>query len=117
MKRLHCTSDDKPHLRVCRCQRLLRYQLLWETASNWLAWHKEWRDGVFSQLDAQQVEKGVMQCLKHAHRSVKAFEASGNMGCLAIARYGGAPLSPLVFVCVYMCVCVVFHKESHPPSS
>ena len=64
-----------------------RYQLLWETASNWLQWNKEWMDSVFSELDATLVERRHMQCLKHAHRSVKAFEASGNSGCHAIAKY------------------------------
>ena len=67
----------------CGCA---RYQMVWETADNWLKWHKEWMEGVFSELDAQLLEKRHLQCLKHSHRCVKAFEASGNVGCHAIAK-------------------------------
>lgn len=83
-------QDVTPYDNLTTVQKMFEpYQLVWETTSNWVKWHKEWMSGVFSELDAQLVEQRHTECLKFSTRCVKQFEATANWGCHAIAKYVG----------------------------
>ena len=45
----------------------------WSTAARWKKWHKEWMDGSFIELEAEQIERQVNESWKIMYKMEKAF--------------------------------------------
>ncbi|XP_032314242.1 dynein heavy chain 1, axonemal isoform X8 [Camelus ferus] len=50
------------------------YLDLWTTASDWLRWSESWMDDPLSAIDAEQLEKNVIESFKTMHKCVKQFK-------------------------------------------
>ncbi|XP_004676628.1 PREDICTED: dynein heavy chain 1, axonemal [Condylura cristata] len=49
------------------------YLDLWTTASDWLRWSESWMNDPLSAIDAEQLEKNVIESFKTMHKCVKQF--------------------------------------------
>uniref|UniRef100_A0A452QQ37 Uncharacterized protein n=1 Tax=Ursus americanus TaxID=9643 RepID=A0A452QQ37_URSAM len=47
---------------------------LWTTASDWLRWSESWMNDPLSAIDAEQLEKNVIESFKTMHKCVKQFK-------------------------------------------
>ncbi|XP_053785531.1 dynein axonemal heavy chain 1 isoform X3 [Desmodus rotundus] len=50
------------------------YLDLWTTASDWLRWSESWMNDPLSAIDAEQLEKNVIESFKTMHKCVKQFK-------------------------------------------
>ncbi|XP_057625591.1 dynein axonemal heavy chain 1 [Chionomys nivalis] len=50
------------------------YLDLWTTASDWLRWSESWMNDPLSAIDAEQLEKNVVESFKTMHKCVKQFK-------------------------------------------
>nr|XP_024648317.1 dynein heavy chain 1, axonemal isoform X2 [Macaca nemestrina] len=50
------------------------YLDLWTTASDWLRWSESWMNDPLSAIDAEQLEKNVVEAFKTMHKCVKQFK-------------------------------------------
>ncbi|ERE91881.1 dynein heavy chain 1, axonemal-like protein [Cricetulus griseus] len=50
------------------------YLDLWTTASDWLRWSESWMNDPLSAIDAEQLEKSVVESFKTMHKCVKQFK-------------------------------------------
>uniref|UniRef100_A0A2K6RAQ5 Dynein axonemal heavy chain 1 n=1 Tax=Rhinopithecus roxellana TaxID=61622 RepID=A0A2K6RAQ5_RHIRO len=50
------------------------YLDLWTTASDWLRWSESWMNDPLSAIDAEQLEKNVVEAFKTIHKCVKQFK-------------------------------------------
>ncbi|XP_062056155.1 dynein axonemal heavy chain 1 [Lepus europaeus] len=50
------------------------YLDLWTTASDWLRWSESWMNDPLSAIEAEQLEKNVMESFKTMHKCVKQFK-------------------------------------------
>nr|XP_054101684.1 dynein axonemal heavy chain 1 isoform X2 [Callithrix jacchus] len=50
------------------------YLDLWTTASDWLRWSESWMNDPLSAIDAEQLEKNVIEAFKTIHKCVKQFK-------------------------------------------
>jgi dynein heavy chain, axonemal len=50
------------------------FRALWVTASDWLRWHDSWMNDALVEVDAEKVDKNVMESYKTIHKSVKVFQ-------------------------------------------
>lgn len=58
------------------------YLDLWTTASDWLRWSESWMNDPLSAIDAEQLEKNVIESFKTMHKCVKQFkDIPGSRGC------------------------------------
>ncbi|MEE6511728.1 hypothetical protein FKM82_018461 [Ascaphus truei] len=46
---------------------------LWTTVSDWIRWHESWMNDPLTTIDAEQLEKNVMESYKNMHKCVKQF--------------------------------------------
>ncbi|XP_066453022.1 dynein axonemal heavy chain 1 isoform X2 [Eleutherodactylus coqui] len=46
---------------------------LWTTVSDWMRWYESWMNDPLSTIDAEQLEKNVMEAYKTMHKCVKHF--------------------------------------------
>ncbi|XP_077133083.1 dynein axonemal heavy chain 1 isoform X2 [Ranitomeya variabilis] len=46
---------------------------LWTTVSDWMRWHESWMNDPLSAIDAEQLEKNVMEAYKNMHKCIKHF--------------------------------------------
>ncbi|KAM8930485.1 dynein axonemal heavy chain 1 isoform 1-T1 [Pelodytes ibericus] len=46
---------------------------LWTTASDWMRWYESWMNDPLTAIDAEQLEKNVMESYKAMHKCVKYF--------------------------------------------
>ncbi|XP_056381079.1 dynein axonemal heavy chain 1 isoform X2 [Hyla sarda] len=46
---------------------------LWTTVSDWMRWYESWMNDPLSTIDAEQLEKNVMESYKNMHKCVKHF--------------------------------------------
>ncbi|XP_063282706.1 dynein axonemal heavy chain 1 [Pelobates fuscus] len=46
---------------------------LWTTASDWMRWYESWMNDPLTSIDAEQLEKNVMESYKAMHKCVKHF--------------------------------------------
>ncbi|KAJ3087451.1 Dynein heavy chain 1, axonemal [Quaeritorhiza haematococci] len=60
------------------------YKSLWLTASDWFKWKASWLHGPFLDLNAEDVEKNLMNAWRNIFKSVKHFKQIP--GCLAVAN-------------------------------
>lgn len=61
------------------------YLDLWTTASDWLCWSESWMNDPLSAIDAEQLEKNVIESFKTMHKCVKQFkDIPGSRGCLLV---------------------------------
>lgn len=81
------------------------YLDLWTTASDWLRWSESWMNDPLSAIDAEQLEKNVIESFKTMHKCVKQFkDIPGRQpsqpvpSCLACAS-SLSPLSALPTAC------------------
>ncbi|KAJ3159379.1 Dynein heavy chain 1, axonemal [Geranomyces michiganensis] len=59
------------------------YKNLWLTAADWTKWRNQWLSGSFLDLNAEDVEKNLMNAWRTMFKSVKTFK--NQPGCLAVA--------------------------------
>ncbi|TPX58491.1 hypothetical protein PhCBS80983_g03079 [Powellomyces hirtus] len=59
------------------------YKNLWLTAADWSKWRNQWLNGSFLELNAEEVEKNLMNAWRTMFKSVKTFKSQP--GCLAVA--------------------------------
>ncbi|KAI8820875.1 dynein heavy chain and region D6 of dynein motor-domain-containing protein [Fimicolochytrium jonesii] len=59
------------------------YKNLWLTAADWTKWRTQWLSGSFLDLNAEDVEKNLMNAWRVMFKSVKTFKSQP--GCLAVA--------------------------------
>ena len=59
------------------------YKSLWLTCSDWTKWKDQWLYGSFLELNAEDVEKNLMNAWRNIFKSFKFFKNSP--GCLAVA--------------------------------
>ncbi|XP_069792874.1 dynein axonemal heavy chain 1 isoform X2 [Narcine bancroftii] len=50
------------------------YRDLWTTTSDWLRWHDSWMNDPLNTIDAEQVERNVIDAYKTVHRCTKFFK-------------------------------------------
>ncbi|XP_058931925.1 dynein axonemal heavy chain 1 [Kogia breviceps] len=50
------------------------YLDLWTTASDWLRWSESWMNDPLSAIDAEQLQKNVIESFKTMHKCVKQFK-------------------------------------------
>lgn len=67
------------------------YLDLWTTASDWLRWSESWMNDPLSAIEAEQLEKNVVESFKTMHKCVKQFKDIP--GRLAGQLVGPAPSS------------------------
>ncbi|KAM4722817.1 dynein axonemal heavy chain 1 [Rhinophrynus dorsalis] len=46
---------------------------LWTTVSDWIRWHESWMNDPLTTIDAEQLEKNVLESYKTMHKCVKQF--------------------------------------------
>ncbi|XP_068109284.1 dynein axonemal heavy chain 1 [Hyperolius riggenbachi] len=46
---------------------------LWTTVSDWMRWHESWMNDPLTAIDAEQLEKNVMESYKNMHKCIKFF--------------------------------------------
>jgi hypothetical protein len=73
--------QPQPCLLLLQYDKLLRmvkdfqpYLDLWTTASDWLRWSESWMNDPLSAIDAEQLEKNVIESFKTMHKCVKQFK-------------------------------------------
>ena len=49
------------------------FRALWITTSDWMRWYDSWMTDPLVSIDAETVEKCVMESAKTMHKSVKIF--------------------------------------------
>ncbi|RKO93938.1 dynein heavy chain, N-terminal region 2-domain-containing protein, partial [Blyttiomyces helicus] len=59
------------------------YKSLWLTANDWSKWRNQWLHGSFLDLNAEEVEKNLMNAWRTMFKSVKHFK--NTQGCLNVA--------------------------------
>ncbi|EQC29095.1 hypothetical protein SDRG_13255 [Saprolegnia diclina VS20] len=62
------------------------YNQLWGTAYNWLQSRKQWTQGSFSDVNAEEIEKAVETYGGTIGKAAKFFSSSGNEACARIAE-------------------------------
>lgn len=62
------------------------YAVLWETAANWLKWSKSWTEDPFETIDAEEMEKNVLQSWKNMTRVVREPKFKERATILKIAE-------------------------------
>ncbi|XP_078270493.1 dynein axonemal heavy chain 1 [Rhinoraja longicauda] len=50
------------------------YRDLWTTTSDWLRWHESWMNDPLHTIDAEQIERNVIDAYKTVHRCTKFFK-------------------------------------------
>lgn len=50
------------------------YRDLWTTTSDWLRWHESWMNDPLHTIDAEQIERNVIDAYKTVHRCTKYFK-------------------------------------------
>ncbi|XP_067855101.1 dynein axonemal heavy chain 1 [Heptranchias perlo] len=50
------------------------YRDLWTTTSDWLRWYDSWMNDPLTSIDAEQIEKNVVESYKTVHRCTKFFK-------------------------------------------
>ena len=50
------------------------YKNLWLTAQDWIKWRQTWMNGIFSSLNAEDVEKSLTNATKNMLKAVKTFK-------------------------------------------
>ncbi|XP_076467072.1 dynein axonemal heavy chain 1-like isoform X2 [Babylonia areolata] len=55
------------------------YRNLWVTVSDWLRWQESWMNDPLTSINAEEVEKNVMDAYKTMHKSVKIFNEIPNV--------------------------------------
>ncbi|TPX59753.1 hypothetical protein SpCBS45565_g07659 [Spizellomyces sp. 'palustris'] len=59
------------------------YKSLWLAANDWTKWRNQWLNGSFLDLNAEEVEKNLMNGWRTMFKSIKHFK--NQPGCLAVA--------------------------------
>ena len=49
------------------------YRSLWVTTSDWMRWYEAWMSDPLNSLDAELVEKNVLEAYKTMHKCVRIF--------------------------------------------
>ena len=49
------------------------FRMLWITTSDWLRWYDSWMNDPLVDVDAEKVDKNVMDSYKTIHKCVKVF--------------------------------------------
>ncbi|OQR83181.1 sporangia induced dynein heavy chain [Achlya hypogyna] len=62
------------------------YNQLWGTAYNWLQSRKQWTQGSFSDVNAEEIEKAVETYGGSIAKAARFFNSSGNEACARIAE-------------------------------
>lgn len=55
------------------------FRLLWVTASDWQRWYESWMNDPLLSINAEDVEKNVLDSYKIMHKSVRIFQDSPGM--------------------------------------
>ncbi|XP_036367019.1 dynein heavy chain 1, axonemal-like isoform X1 [Octopus sinensis] len=71
--KLPITQYDKLHLMVKEFE---PFRSLWVTASDWQRWHDSWLNDPLLSINAEDVEKNVLDSYKIMHKSVRIFQDS-----------------------------------------
>jgi dynein heavy chain len=50
------------------------YKILWLTINDWVKWKDQWMLGPFSNLNAEEVERNLLNSWRNVHKSVKFFK-------------------------------------------
>ncbi|XP_067907506.1 dynein axonemal heavy chain 1 [Heterodontus francisci] len=60
------------------------YRDLWTTTSDWLRWHDSWMNDPLTTIDAEQIERNVIESYKTLHRCTKLFKDIPGLADVAI---------------------------------
>jgi dynein heavy chain len=61
------------------------YRALWITADVWIERKKEWQDGLFTNIDADDLENVVQDSFKTMFKQARFFSQKGVEGCASVA--------------------------------
>uniref|UniRef100_UPI00398EE5C8 dynein axonemal heavy chain 1 isoform X2 n=1 Tax=Pristiophorus japonicus TaxID=55135 RepID=UPI00398EE5C8 len=60
------------------------YRDLWTTTSDWLRWHDSWMNDPLNSIDAEQIERNVIESYKTLHKCTKFFKDIPGLAEVAI---------------------------------
>ncbi|XP_032892704.1 dynein heavy chain 1, axonemal [Amblyraja radiata] len=60
------------------------YRDLWTTTSDWLRWHESWMNDPLHTIDAEQIERNVIDAYKTVHRCTKYFKDIPGLSDVAV---------------------------------